>query len=143
RARLRPRPQCHVRAVELRDCDAVALSDDLAACNLRLVGDDRAEVLVAEPRGDELRRLHPLLRSLEEIERAEDAVPGLDQVVALESRELVQLREEGLVDLACQLDRAILVHTVITANGRMHVMLLLSDKGRRVRTNSLLRPGRV
>lgn len=41
-------------------------------------------------------------------ERAEDAVAGLDQVVAGEARELAQLGEEGLVDLGGQLDRTIL-----------------------------------
>jgi hypothetical protein len=45
----------------------------------------------------------------EEAERAEDAVVGLHQPVAPESGELLQLRDERLVDLAGQLGRPILV----------------------------------
>jgi 2-oxo-4-hydroxy-4-carboxy--5-ureidoimidazoline (OHCU) decarboxylase len=76
------------------------VSDDLAARNLGLVRDQRLKLLVADPRGDDVRRLLALLRRLEETERAEDAVAGLDQVVAREARQLLQLRDEGLVDLA-------------------------------------------
>jgi hypothetical protein len=74
--------------VELRDGDAVALSNDLAARDLRLVGNRLGEVLVADPLRDELRGLGVLLGRLEETERAQDAVVGLDQVVALEAGEL-------------------------------------------------------
>jgi hypothetical protein len=66
--------------------------DDLAARDLGLVGDHRVELLVAQPAGDDVRRLLALLRSLEEAERAEDAVVGLDQPVARKPREPVQLR---------------------------------------------------
>src|SRR6478735_7097270 len=110
--------------------DAVAVSDDLAACDLRLIGDHRFELLVANPACDDLRRLLALRRSLEEAERAEDAVVGLDQPVAREPGELLQRRDERLFDLAGQLGRAILVHTVITANGRKHGVLLRSVKDR-------------
>jgi len=89
-----------MRAVELGgDQDAVAVSEDLAARGLGLVGDHRVELLVANPAGNELRRLLALLRRLEEAERAEDAVVGLDQPVAREPGELLQLRDERLVDL--------------------------------------------
>jgi hypothetical protein len=55
--------------VELRgDQNAVAVSDDLAARDLGLVGDHRVQLLVANPAGDDLRRLLALLRSLEEAE---------------------------------------------------------------------------
>src|SRR3990170_6281804 len=114
-------------ARSLLTVNAVTVSNDLAARDLGLVGENRLELLLADPRCDELRRLHTLLRRLEETERAEDAVAGIDQVVALEPGQLLELRDEGLVDLAGQLDRAILVHTVVTANGRKHVMLLRSS----------------
>ena len=78
-------PSSGIASVELDgDHDAVAGSDDAAARDLGLVGDDRVELLVADPGCDDLRRLHALLRSLEETERAEDAVAGLDEEVALE-----------------------------------------------------------
>src|SRR6266566_1939419 len=117
-------PALECVAVELRDQDAVAVSDDLAARDLRLVGDDRVELLLADPVRDELCRLLALLRRLEETERADDAVVGLDQEVAREPGQLLQLRDERPVDLAGQLVRSILVHTLVTANGRMHTMLL-------------------
>jgi len=93
------------------------VSDDLAARDLGLVGHQRVELLVTDPRGDDLRRLGALLGSLEETERAEDAVAGLDQVVTLKARQLAQLRNEGLVDLAGQLGGAILVHRNHGARG--------------------------
>ena len=66
--------------------DALALRDDLAARDLRRVRNHRIEVLVGDPLRDERRRLVGLLAGLEETERAEDAVAGLDQVVAGETR---------------------------------------------------------
>src|SRR5438093_6610519 len=130
--------------VELRDQDAVAVSDDLAARDLRLVGDDRLELLLADPVGDELRRLLALLRRLEETERAEDAVAGLDEEVAREPGHLLQLRDERLVDFAGQLGRSILIHTVVTSNGRMHVLLLPSIvQDREHWMNSMQRSGRL
>ena len=80
--------------------DAVAVSDNLAARDLRSGGKDGVELLVLDPRGDDLGRLLALLGGLEETERAEDAVAGLDEVVAREPRKLAQLRDESLVDLA-------------------------------------------
>jgi hypothetical protein len=57
-------------AVDLRgNRNAVAVSDDLAARDLGRVGENRVELLLAEPRGGELRRLHTLLRRLRESER--------------------------------------------------------------------------
>src|SRR4029453_6319944 len=112
-------------SVELRDGDAVALSNDLAARDLRLVGNRLGEVLVGDPLRDELRGLGVLLGRLEETERAQDAVVGLDQVVALEAGELAELRDERLLDLAGDLVRAGHVDTFVTTDGGMHVMLLL------------------
>ena len=82
------------------------LGNDLAARDLRRVGNRRVEVLVGDPLRDELRGLVGLLGGLEETERAQDAVAGLDQVVAGEAGELAELRDERLVDLADDLVRA-------------------------------------
>ena len=87
-------PSFECGAVELRgDENAVAMSNDLAARDLGLVGENRVELLLADPRCDELRRLQALLRRLEETERGEDAVAGIDQVVALEPGQLLELRD--------------------------------------------------
>src|SRR6188508_490737 len=104
--------------------DAVAVRDDLAARDLRRVRDRRGEVLVGDPRGDDLVRLLGLLGRLEETEGADDALTGLDQVVAGEAGELAQVRDERLVDLGCELVRAGGVDTLVATNGRMHVLLL-------------------
>jgi hypothetical protein len=61
---------------------------------------------------------------LEEAEGADDALTGLDQVVAGEAGELAQVRDERLVDLGCELVRAGGVDTLVATNGRMHVLLL-------------------
>src|SRR6266516_1013576 len=53
---------------ELRDRETVALSDDPAARDLRLVGHQRLELLVVDPGVDKLARLLALLRGLEETE---------------------------------------------------------------------------
>jgi hypothetical protein len=55
-------------AAELRDREPVALSDDLAARDLGLVGHQRLELLVVDPGADELARLLALLAGLEETE---------------------------------------------------------------------------
>ena len=69
-ARARPRttegparaePSVDCEWVELRDRDAVAVSDDLAARDLGLVRDHRLELLVADPGRDDARRLLALL----------------------------------------------------------------------------------
>jgi hypothetical protein len=72
----KPSPPVECGAVELRDQDAVAVSDDLAARNLGLVRDQRLELLVADPRGDDLRRLLALLRRLEETEELKTPLPA-------------------------------------------------------------------
>jgi hypothetical protein len=78
-------------AGELRARDAVAVSDDLAARDLGSVGDQRLELLVADPGRDDVRGLFALLGCFEETKRAEDAVTGLDQVVARKSAARVRL----------------------------------------------------
>jgi hypothetical protein len=63
---------------------------------------------------------------------------------AFETEQRARLRNEGLVDLAGQLGGAILIDTVVAADGRMQVKLLTSVyQGKRVRTDSLRRSGRV
>src|SRR4051812_15327580 len=79
RAQQLPGPRLCRNAAGLRV--AVAVSDELAARDLRRVRDDRVEMLVNEPLGDERRRLVSLRGGLEEPDRAHDAVAGLDEVV--------------------------------------------------------------
>src|SRR4029078_836430 len=62
-----------------------------------------------------------LLGRLEEAERAQHAVVGLDEVVAGKARQLTELRDERLVDLADDLVRARRVDTFVATNGGMHV----------------------
>jgi hypothetical protein len=118
--------------VELGDGEhAVAVRDDLATRDLRPGRNRRVEVLVGDPLGDELRRLVSLLGGLEETDRAQDAVAGLDEVVAGETRELTELRDERLVDLAGQLVRAGRVDTFVTTNGGINTdapSVLLQDR---------------
>ena len=73
--------------------DAVAMRNDLAARDLRRVRNQRVEVLVGDPLRDERLRLIGLLGGLEETKRTQDAVAGLDQVVAGETRDA--LRRSG------------------------------------------------
>jgi len=80
--------------LELGDGEhAVAVSNDLAAGDLRRVGNRRVEVLVGDPPRDDLRGLVGLLGRLEETKRAHDAVAGLDQVIGGETGELAELRD--------------------------------------------------
>src|SRR6266513_1859624 len=105
--------------------DAVAVRNDLAARDLRRVRNQRVEVLVGDPLRDERLRLIGLLAGLEETKRAQDAVAGLDQVVAGETGELPKLRDERLFDLADDFVHAGRVDAFVSTNGGMHVMLLL------------------
>mgnify|MGYP003430081653 CR=1 FL=1 len=54
------------RMRELRARDAVAVSDDLATRDLGSVGDQRLELLLADPGRYDVRRLFALLGCLEE-----------------------------------------------------------------------------
>jgi len=96
--------------------------DDLAARDLRLVGHDLVELLVADPTADELRRRVALLTCLEETDRGEGAAAGVYEVVAAEAGQLLELRHEGLVDFRGELGRERLIDAVIAANGRKHVV---------------------
>ena len=93
-------------AIELRGNEnAVAMSNDLAARDLGLA--TTRSSFSSDPPCDEL-STHALLRRLEETERAEDSVSCLDEEIALEPGQLLELRDEGFADLAGQLGRAIL-----------------------------------
>src|SRR4029078_17265 len=111
--------------VALRGGDAVAAGNDLTARDLRITRNHGAEVLVGDPLLHEARGCLGLVAGLEETERAQDAVAGLDEVVAGKPGQLAKLRDEGLVDLAEDLGRAVRVDAFVTTNGGMHVMLLL------------------
>jgi hypothetical protein len=124
--------------------NAVALCDDLAARDLRSIRDRLIEVLVRDPLRDEHRRLVSLLGGLEETERAEDAAAALDQEVAGETRELTELRDERLVDLADDLMGAGRVDTFVAPNGGMHGCDApsVSPTGQRTRLGTLRRQAR-
>src|SRR5581483_1702785 len=151
-------PHCHARGpgcagpsggaqsrFELCDREyTVAVSDHLAAGDLRRVGHRRVELLVGDPLRDDHRRLVGLLGGLEETERAEDAAAAaFDQVVAGKAGELAQLRDERVVDLFDDVVDAGDVDAFVAPNGGMHVMLLLFSC-RAARSNgrtAAVRPG--
>src|SRR4029079_14478253 len=77
---------------------------------------------------------------LEEAQRAQNAVVGLDEVIAGKPRNLAELRDKRLVDLADDLFRAGRVDALVTTNGGIHVMLLtVVFQGRSARMSELRR----
>src|SRR5690348_13402359 len=103
-----------VRARLLRADDSVRLvHDHLSAGDLRRIRKGCLQLLVAHPGGCDATRLVALGRSLEEPNRAHDAVAGLDEVVALEARQLAQAGHETLVDHLGELVGATLVDTLV------------------------------
>src|SRR5205823_2079837 len=83
----------------------------------------RLQLLLAHPGGCNASRLVGLPRSVEDADGAHDAVAGLDEVVALEARQLAQAGDQGLADLLGQLVGATRVDTLVASNGGMHVLL--------------------
>jgi hypothetical protein len=61
-----------------------------------------------------------VLGGVVEADRAEDAVAGLDQAIAVEAGELGQARHQGLIDLLDELAGALLIDRVIATNGGKH-----------------------
>src|SRR4029077_18214612 len=119
-----PGPLDGAAVVALRGGDAVAAGNDLTARDLRITRNHGAEVLVGDPLLHEARGGLGLVGGLEETERAQHSVAGLDEVVAGKPGQLAKLRDEGLVYLADGLVRAGRVDAFVTTNGGMHVMLL-------------------
>ena len=92
----RPRSASAARSSHtLRKRGCCSASNDPPLGTLPPRRENRLKLLLADPRCDELRRLHALLRRLEETERAEDAVAGIDQVVALEPGQLRRASARG------------------------------------------------
>jgi len=58
---------------------------------------------------------------VEQANGAEHAVAGLNQVVAVEARQLAQARQQGGLGLLDELARAGLVDRFIASNGGMHI----------------------
>src|ERR1044072_4606435 len=110
--------------VELLGADELArlANDDLAAGDLRRVGEARLELLPAHPVGRNAGRLVGLRRRVEEADGAHDAVAGIDEVVAAEARQLAQAGNERLVDLLDELARAGLVGRLVASNRAIHVI---------------------
>jgi hypothetical protein len=90
--------------------------DDFAARDLRRVGQRRLELLLAYPVGRDAARLVALGRRLEEPDRDDDAVAGIDEVIATEARELAQAGRQGLVDLLDELAGTALVDRLVASN---------------------------
>src|SRR4249919_2893491 len=111
------RPSCEV----LGDRDPVLLvRDHLAARDQRPVGKCALELLLTHPSLGNASRLLGLSQRLEQADRRHDAVTCFDQVVAAETRQLAQARQERLVDLLAQLLGATGVNTLVAPYGGMH-----------------------
>ena len=82
RVRPRPDPPDSAAVVELRGGEAVALRNDFAARDLRSAGNHGVEVVISDPLRHELSGLLGLLGGLEETKRTQNAVAGLDEVIA-------------------------------------------------------------
>jgi hypothetical protein len=67
---------------------------------------------------------------VEEADRAQDAVIGFDQVVALEARQFAEAGNEAALSLLDELVCALLIDRVVASNGGMHVMLPSVSSGR-------------
>src|SRR4029077_2988447 len=109
-----PGPLDGAMVVALRDGDAVAACNDLAARDLRITRNHGAEVLVGDPLLHEACGCLRLVGGLEETERAQYPVAGLDEVVAGKPGQLAKLGDEGFVDLADDLVRAGRVDAFVT-----------------------------
>src|SRR5207247_5108897 len=119
------------------DESVLLVHDHLSVSDLGRIRKCRLQLLLAHPGGCDATRLVGLRRSLEEPDRTHDAVAGLDDVVALEARQLAQAGHEALVDLLCQLVGATLVDTLVASNSAMHVMLpTVTVQGVRARSSS-------
>src|SRR3954464_12225267 len=92
-----------IRALCLDGSVRQLVRDDLAARYLRRVRKDRFELLVDHPAGGDASGLLRLGRGVEEADGSEHPVPRLDQVVAVEARQLAQAGHQRLADLARQL----------------------------------------
>jgi hypothetical protein len=90
------------------------VDDDLAPRDLRRLRQRRLELLVAQPVGCDAGRLVGLRRSVEEPDGAQDAVAGVDDLIAAESRELAQAGNKALVDLLDDVVDAGLVDRLVT-----------------------------
>ena len=75
------------------------LGDDFAGRDARRVGERRLELVLAHPVGGDMARLVCVLSCVEDADRRQDAVSSVDEVVTAEARELLEARDEGLIDL--------------------------------------------
>src|SRR6476469_1266196 len=96
------------------------VDDDFTIGHLRRILKDVLELLVANPLGCDTSRLVGLRRSLEEADRAHDAVAGVDEEVAAEAGKLAQLRCQALADLLGQLVDVARVDAFVTSDSRKH-----------------------
>src|SRR5689334_15915739 len=100
------------------------VDDDLAARHLRRILEDALQLLVAHPLGGDTRRLGGLRRTVEEADRAHDALAAVDQEVAAEPGQLAQARRQTLADLLRQFVLLARVDTFVASHGCKHLLLL-------------------
>src|SRR5438876_974042 len=74
--------------------------------------------------GGDASRVLGLAGGIEQAGRPDDAVAGLDQVVALEPGQLAQPRDQALVHLPSQLLDPALIDALVAPMGRIHLLLL-------------------
>ena len=81
------------------DLDELArvVHDDFAVGDLRRVRERPFELLLAHPVGCDPGRLLGVSRGVEEADGAQDAVAGVDELVAAEARQLAQAEEEAVL----------------------------------------------
>jgi hypothetical protein len=80
-------------------------------------GERRLELLLAHPDGRDAGRLAGLRGGVQEADRTQDAVAGLDEVIAAEARQLAQAGHESLLDLLDELAGAALIDRLVPAGG--------------------------
>jgi hypothetical protein len=73
--------------------------DDFSAGDLRRVRECLLKVLLAHPVGRDAGRLVGLSLGVEEADRAEDDVAGIDQLIAAEAWQLAQPGKEAVLSL--------------------------------------------
>src|SRR5581483_9883093 len=117
------------------------LHDDLSVGDLRRIREGGLELLLAHPVGRDAGRLLRVCRGVKEADGADDAVAGLDQVIAAESRQLTQSGKEGVLSLLDELVGAVLVDRFVASDGSEHCWCSqLSSSGRTTRLSHPLAP---
>src|SRR5436190_10736876 len=102
------------------------MRDHLSKRDLRRIRDELLELLFLRPLGRDASRVLGLAGGVEQAGRSDDAVASFHQVVALETGQLAQPRNQTLVHLPGQLLNPALVDAFVTPMGGIHLLLLTS-----------------